>query len=366
MPITKRSKETIDACRFCWMCRHICPIGNVTGQERNNARGRAISLSLVERGAAALADVIDNVYECALCGACTADCATGWDPVQFTKEVRLEAALEGLTPAYIGKLLDNIEKTGNPYGAADIDAALAGEIATLPKTSDTLLFLGQDARYKVPGAAVNAIRLLKRAGVSFTALEDEPDSGWALETLVGAAEETRQTMQAAGKALAAYKTVIAFDPADAKVFLREYVEWKLPLAGKVKTFPAYLAELITAGSLAPRKLPLTAVFQDPAALARDLEETAPERAVLDACANRQEMLLYEKATVWAGSLLMNEWMPGVMAQTASERWRQALESGANALVTASPSEWAVLDAVKPKGMELLALEELVLNATEGK
>ena len=106
MLISNKSKEIIDSCRFCWMCRHICPIGNATGQERNTARARALSLSLVERGAAKLeGSIVDNVYECALCGACTKDCATGWDPVKFTKEVRLEAALNDQTPAYITKML---------------------------------------------------------------------------------------------------------------------------------------------------------------------------------------------------------------------------------------------------------------------
>ena len=71
MQFTKRCQEIIDACRFCWMCRHICPIGNATGQERNTSRARALSLSLVMRDAAKLeADIVDNVYECALCGGC--------------------------------------------------------------------------------------------------------------------------------------------------------------------------------------------------------------------------------------------------------------------------------------------------------
>ena len=61
MLISNKAKQTIDACRFCWMCRHICPIGNATGQERETARARAVALSLVERGAAKLEDVVDNV-----------------------------------------------------------------------------------------------------------------------------------------------------------------------------------------------------------------------------------------------------------------------------------------------------------------
>ena len=151
------------------MCRHVCPIGNATGQERNTSRARALSLSLVTRGGAQFSpDMADNIYECALCGGCTNNCVTGWDPIIFTKEARREAALDGLLPAYISKLVENLNDTGNVYGETSLDSALAQEIGTLPKNSDTLLFLGQDARCKSPENAINAIKLLKKAHVDFT------------------------------------------------------------------------------------------------------------------------------------------------------------------------------------------------------
>ena len=140
MLISAKSKETIDACRFCWMCRHICPIGNATGQERNTARARAVALSLVERGAAELDDCIDNVYECALCGACTKDCATGWDPVMFTKEARTGAALDGKLPEYVMTMIQNLSEKGNIYGADKNE--------NIPEINggDILFFLGEVLR----------------------------------------------------------------------------------------------------------------------------------------------------------------------------------------------------------------------------
>ena len=95
MMMSDKSKEHVEACRFCWMCHHICPIGNATGHERSTARARALGLSLVNREAIELSEVMDNVYECSFCGACVHDCTTGWDPVMFTKETRLLAAMEG-------------------------------------------------------------------------------------------------------------------------------------------------------------------------------------------------------------------------------------------------------------------------------
>ena len=361
MLFSKKSREIIDSCRFCWMCRHVCPIGNATGQERNNARARALSLSIVERGMEPTPDIVDNVYECGLCGACTKECVTGWDPIVFIKEARFEAAMNGLMPDYISKLLDNMENTGNPYGETEICSELKNEVENLPKKSKTLFFLGVDARYKSCKSAINAIKLLKKANVDFTVLADEPDSGYMLETLIGKAEETRQTMIKTAKRLSGYETIILFDPADAKIFLREYKEWDIELNATVKTFTSFVNGLIKEGTLKPVKSDEVFTFQDPSLLARDLEETEDAREILKACGQVEEMLLHGKDTNWAGNLLMYEYMPETIKQVARLRWENATYSKADTLVTASPSEYEVLKKVKPKNMKLLNIEEVVLS-----
>jgi Fe-S oxidoreductase len=343
------------------MCRHICPIGNVTGKERNNARARALSLSMVELGMDLTPDIMDNVYECALCGACTKECVTGWNPVEFTKEIRLEAAMNGLTPDYICKLIDNMQNKGNPYGKTEICGDLKAEIESLPRNADILLFLGTDARYIGCRSAINAIKLLKKANISFTVLADEPDSGYAADTLLGKAEETRQIMLKAAEKLK-YKTVVAYDPADAKVFLREYKEWGIEINAAVKTFPSFINELIKEGSLKPVKSGTIFTFQDPSLLARDLAENAEAREILNACGEVKEMLLSGKDTMWAGNLLMNEYMPKVIERTAKARWGNVAYTKADVLVTASPSEYEVLARVKPENIKLLSIEEVVLRA----
>ena len=359
MQISQKSKEIIDSCRFCWMCRHICPIGNATGQERNTARARALSLSLVVRGTDYSEDLVDNVYECALCGACTADCATGWDPVVFTKEARLGAALDGKLPAGVEKLLDNLETSGNIYGAA-LGDALAAEMKALPENADILLYLGSDARYHNPQCGIDAITLLKKAGVRFTVLADEPDSGADYDFLVGAAEETRRTMLHAAEKLQ-YKTIVAYDPADAKAFLREYKEWNIPLRAKVVTFTAFLAALLEDGSLKLQRGGESYTLQDSALLARDLEETEPARQILETCGTLREMLLNRKDCVIAGNRVMNQYKAGVMKLVAQRRWMNAEAAGAAVLVTAAPCEYEMLARTRPEGIELYTLEQVVLK-----
>lgn len=59
-----------------------------------------------------------------------------------------------------------------------------------------------------------------------------------------------------------FETIIAYDPADAKVFLREYKEWGIELKASVTTFTNYLYKLIQSGSLKPVKYGETFTYHD--------------------------------------------------------------------------------------------------------
>lgn len=364
MYMSEKSKQIVDACRFCWMCRHICPVGNATGQERNTSRARALSLSLVNRDGAELTpDIIDNIYECQMCGACTADCATGWDPTFFTKDVRLNLALNGKTPDYINAIVDNVLETGNAYGRTELCADLKAAIDAHADKTDVVLFLGAEARYNDCKSAFNAIKVLEKANVNFTVLADEPASGAALDWLIGAADETKKQMAACADALKNFKTVVAFDPQDAKAFIREYKEYGVELGGVV-TFTAFVADLLKEGKLAVKNTGKAVVFHDPYQLARDLEETEEARAIVAACADLNEMLLIKKDTVWAGGSYMAIYNKLVSDLVAKERIKNAINVNADTIVTASVSEYVSLKNNAPEGFTVLSIEELILEAAK--
>ncbi len=360
LSLTQKNRETIDACRFCWMCRHICPIGNATGHERNTARARALAISVALRGSDILADIMDNIYECSLCRACTHECKTGWDPVAFVMETRFQAAIANALPPIIEEMVERIEKTGNIYGQTTTDDQLARAIDALPKQSDIIFYLGQDARSRNREGALTAIELLKKANLNFTVLTEEPDSGYAFWFLVGAVEEVRTKAKKTAQILGT-KTVIVYDPVDAAFFRHEYREWNVGLQADIRTFTSWLDKMVQQGELHPKKGTDCYIFQDPPALARELEETEDARNILDACGSRKELYLHGADTVLAGNLIMNEYMPETMKLVARERWRQAKCIGADILVTASPSEYILLKENKPDGAILQTLEQVVWN-----
>jgi Fe-S oxidoreductase len=359
--MSEKSKQHVESCRFCWMCHHICPIGNATGLERNTSRARALGLSLVNRESFGLSEVIDNVYECACCGACVKECVTGWDPVMFTKEARLDAAMEGVLPEYINVLVDNCLETGNAYGMTELDTKLAEVIGKHADKKDVVLFLGVDARYKVPEAVVKAINVLEKADVEFTVLADEPASGQQLEYLISAANETKEQMTACANVLNEFAKVVVYDPQDARVMKREYKEWGVELNAEVMTFTSFLADLLDAGKLVANQSGKEVTYQDPFQLARDLGETVEPRKVVSAFATITEMLCNGKDTMWAGNLLMKEWMNNVIVRVAEDRIRNAKGVGADTIVTASVSEYASLKAVAENDVKIVSIEELILG-----
>ncbi len=353
MKFTQKAKEHIDSCRFCWMCHHVCPIGNATGLERTTARARALGLSMVARDSVDYSDdIVKNVYECALCGGCMTDCVTGWDPVMFTKEARLGAALDGKLPDYIAKMVSNLFEKGSIYGdtAKKVPAVGGGDI---------LFFLGEDARHH--GDVEAAVKLLTTAGVKFTVLENEPASGYSLDFLIGAAAETKSVMEKCAAAVSGYSKIVCYDPADARVMKREYKEWGIALDAEILTFTEFVAGLIKDGKLKIKKSGKVFTPQDSPILARDLDETEPMREILSACGEVNEMLLNRKYTMLAGNLIMNEYMPAVMEKAAHNRWINAANAGTKILVTASTAEYLLLSKVKPADIEIMKLEEAVMS-----
>lgn len=360
MLMSEKNKKNCDSCRFCWMCHHICPIGNATGQERNTARARMLGVSLVNRKALELGEIIDNIYECAGCGGCISVCTTGWDPVSVTKETRLQAALEGKLPPYIQKMVDACLQKGNAYGKELADPALLEKIRAHKAKTSTLLFLGSDARLMAPGEAVKAIRVLEKAGIPFTVLEDEPESGAQLDFLIGGAEETKEAIAAAAKAAADFETVVFYDPQDLKVQTQVAREAGLDGTKGAVSFPKFVAGLIKEGKLKANPSKKEVVFQDPFQLARDLGETEEAREVISAYATLSEMLLNRKETVWAGNILMASYMPDVMKKVASRRIFNARTIGKKSIVTASVGENAALKGAGETDVEILSLEDLIL------
>ena len=354
---SEKAKKNADACRVCFMCRHLCPVQLATGKESNTPRAKGLLVSMLNRGMEMDASTAKVMYECLLCGACVDDCVTGFEPPLFIREARTQAIAGGIAPEYATRLVDTLLTTGNLYGAAQVKANLDG----IPETGDVLVWLGDTARYSTPTVADAFLSVLKKAGVSFAVLKQEPSSGCALGDLMGYVEDVRQQASKAAAAIAASgaKKLVVLDSYDATFFLHQYKDWGIDLPETV-TATTFVQELISAARLVPAKERLVVTYHDGSRLARDLREHQPARDILAAMGCEIcEMFQNRRLAKDCGSALMNRYLPNLVSKIAVGRWNDVVRTDAKMLVAACPQSTEVLRSAVPDGYQYTDLFELL-------
>lgn len=359
-----KAKIHADACRFCWMCRHLCPVGLKTGREVNTPRAKGLIVSMTHRNIPLDASTAEAMYECVLCGACTNDCVTGFDPLLYIREARTEAAVNGLLPPYVQETVDRTFSTGNMFGlpAKEKWDLLRDEVRELPDRADVLLYVGNTAAYRQPQIAKAAMSLLRKAGVPFTVMEQEVGTGIEAGDLIGFVEEVRALARDCAAAVnrTGAKTLVALDPYDAAAMKHEYPEWGCGIGAEVVTATAFMAGLLRSGRLDCVRTERTLTYHDGSRLGRDLDEHEPARALIAATGGEiREMFLNRRLAKGAGSGVVKQYRPDLTKLTGEGRWEDAALTGAAALVTACPQEYDILRDTVPAGYELEDLFSLL-------
>ena len=105
-------KDAISACRFCFMCRHLDPVGNVTFREADTPRGRALVCDCIRMDPANLknADYIDVLYRSALSGANRFHCVSHYDETGLVLAARQDIAEAGFAPENVKALVKELSK----------------------------------------------------------------------------------------------------------------------------------------------------------------------------------------------------------------------------------------------------------------
>jgi Fe-S oxidoreductase len=135
-------------------------------------------------------EVQETLFSCAQCGLCNEICGIVQDGARLSdifKAFRF-AIYEKMGP-FRGhaETIENIKKHGNAYGLTGVPtsrwAESLGVKVVRDHSTDTLLYVGDDAAYKLPNVAKSAARVLTRAGVDYGIMENEVNSGYYLEVM---------------------------------------------------------------------------------------------------------------------------------------------------------------------------------------
>lgn len=334
--LTAQSLKTVTACRFCWMCRHLCPVGLATGKENNGPRAKALFLYLQEKGLDLAADTAMDMYECALCNACAANCETGYEPPKYIRAARAELLANGMVPAKIRETIDILVESGNLYGA-DIEAAL--EQTKIKTQCKILVYAGATAAVKTPKNIKALMNLLEKAGLDAGIFAGTNSSGAAEYDLLGDIKEVHDICASCAKAVndCGAEKLIVLNPSDAVMFKQQYPAWNISIDAEVITATAFVAELVQTGALALRRTEGLVTYHDPCRLARDLEEIEPARYLIKSMGYElKEMGQNGKRTRCCGGEVLCIHSPDIVKLMTEKRLEDAKRTGAEKLITACP------------------------------
>ncbi len=106
-------QDTINACRFCFMCRHLSPVGNVTFRESDTPRGRALMTGRMQQCIKGLhPDYIDTFFRAELSAANRFHCVSHYDEPGLILAARRDIVEAGLVPENVNKLAAELQKVG--------------------------------------------------------------------------------------------------------------------------------------------------------------------------------------------------------------------------------------------------------------
>jgi len=355
--------EVISSCRFCFMCRHLAAVGNVSFKESDTPRGRALLADKVRMDKSALSnpDYVESFYRADLSASCRRHCVSSYDEASLILAMREDVVEAGLEPERVKALAKAIESSGNPFGGVKPALDLKG----LPEKGDILYYIDAYTLYKAPEIALAFMKILKKAGVRFGILAETSSSGKSLLALgyrKAAAKAAKKTASLIAKS--GCKAVVASCPASVDAFKNDYPQLGATL-GKTDVLHSsqLIASLFKEGKLkASSKSKASASFIDSDFLKNYLKiESSPREALAAAGVKTVEFgsNQEESYALGEGAVVYDVLNPALLSKL-KERVLEKSSLGPKAKIAlASPYAKHAFKAGDGEALEALSVEEIV-------
>lgn len=359
------ARETIRACRYCFMCRYACPTFLATKRESVTPRGYALLLMQIDAGKQAWTeDFARAFYQCSLCGLCREDCEYGWaedDLVRHAHEAIVSAghAPQAVQAAAATLLADGA--AGWPEQGS-LPVVAAGRV--LPQV---LYLAGCQARRHHPEIVAATAQLLTATGVEWGVLAEESCCGGGLYDLGYPAEAKEKARALAAQIAELNPRTVVTGCAHCARSLREwYPAWGVELPAGIELLHSaeYFEGMAAAGRLKldGRGEEAGLGYHDPCQLGRKLGVYDAPRALIQAAAGSAPRELFHSRALaeccgaGAAAFLAE---PGVARQVARVRLERAAEAGVTTLVTACQNCKALLQEAAGDEIGVIDLAELI-------
>jgi heterodisulfide reductase subunit D len=351
---------TTDNCRYCLMCRHVCPVAHVTFLETLNPHGWGLLIASERRGLIEWNESsITALYSCADCGTCRAHCVTDQTLPEAISLVRSEVAAQGKAPQVVYELQAKLQEWCNPYQPVSPEAAQG--------QAEYALFVGDAARYLHPSTLQAALKLLESLGIEPVLVGAGRSNGY-LPASLGLYDLAKELASAnlSEAAAAGAHTLLVLTPGDyytLNQLYKERLELDLPESMQVKELAVLLAEQLEAGKIRfGRAQSGPYAYVDPTHSVRTPERYQAPRLLLEAVLEGEPRRLFwrELRTHPLGDTALQYTQPEIAEKLNRARLEDAQQSGAEWIVTEDPSALSILEAKAPEyGLKVLGLYELL-------
>jgi len=364
------------ACINCGFCRAGCPVFAQTGIESENARGRVLQAYYLMKGVLEPSkEVADKFYLCTTCLNCKATCPAGVMVSNIVEAARERLADAGFLPEIHKTLVENLKATGNPFGEPREKRTDVFPSTFKPSAGpvDTLLFLGCVASYQDINIVPNIMKVLDKAGVSYTALGKDENCCGYISYLVG----TKEFKESAEKNIEAFsklqaKRIMTTCAGCYKTFKELYPQYA-PFKFEVVHAIQLLNNLIQEGKVKFKNgNPMKVAYHDPCDLGRHLNIFEPPRDLIKSIPGvtlvefKNNRLL---AKCCGGGGGLKAFDTALSGEIAYKRMLEAVEVGAEVVASACPScksnlqvASARLRKEKKGRIKVMDLTELVAEA----
>jgi Fe-S oxidoreductase len=343
-------EEESRKCTSCGFCQAACPVFAATLRPAFNARGKMLLLQEIRKGHIEFSpDLTDTFYACTTCGACTRSCPRQLKGAEVIEEVRKRLYREGCLPAELRSIQGGIESKGNVYGGAFGDRVdsyppelrARAKKRQLKPRAEVLLFLGCLPSYLDRKIVPSLVRILDHMEVDYTVLgEEEVCCGLPLH-LMGSDRFPLQARKVADRIRETGAHLILTPCAGCYRSFKQLYPGVADLSVEILHSVQYLSRMLEEKRLKfGRKAAKKLTYHDPCDLGRGcgifeeprlLLKGMPGIQLFEMGKNRQD------ARCCGGGGGLPVLHPEVALEIAARRIRDAIEVGAEGIVSGCPA-----------------------------